>query len=63
MSDSANLWTVPHRDSSVQGILRQEHWSGLPFPPLGDYTDAGVDLLHWQADSFTTEQLGKPDHM
>ena len=43
MSDSANLWTVPHRDSSVQGILRQEYWSGLPFPPLGDYTDAGVE--------------------
>ena len=22
-----------------------------------------LHLLHWQADSFTTEQLGKPDHM
>ena len=23
-------------DSSVQGFLRQEYWSGLPFPSLGD---------------------------
>ena len=29
-------------DSSVQGILRQEHWSGLPCPPPGDLPDPGI---------------------
>ena len=24
-------------DSSVQGFLRQEYWSGLPFPSPGDF--------------------------
>ena len=28
--------------SSVHGILRQEHWSGLPCSPPGDLTHAGI---------------------
>ena len=24
------------------GFLRQEHWSGLPFPPPGDLPDPGT---------------------
>ena len=28
--------------SSVHGILGQEYWSGLPFPPLGDFSDPGI---------------------
>ena len=27
---------------SVHGISRQEYWSGLPFPPLGDLTNPGI---------------------
>ena len=30
--------------SSVHGILQQEHWSGLPFPPPGDLSDPGIKL-------------------
>ena len=30
--------------SSVHGILQQEHWSGLPFPPPGDLSDLGIKL-------------------
>ena len=36
---------------------RQEYWSGLPFPSLGDLSDPGIEsvslgLLHWQAGSY-----------
>ena len=31
----ATPWTVAPPGSSVYGILRQEHWGGLPFPPPG----------------------------
>ena len=26
------------------GFPRQEYWSGLPFPTLGDLSDAGIEL-------------------
>ena len=29
--------------SSVHGILRQEHWSGLPFPSPGDLPNPGIE--------------------
>ena len=25
------------------GFSRQEYWSGLPFPPLGDLSDPGIE--------------------
>jgi len=25
------------------GFSRQEHWSGLPFPPPGDLPDSGIE--------------------
>ena len=24
------------------GVTRQEYWSGLPFPPLGDLPNSGI---------------------
>ena len=35
-------WTVAHQAPLSMGILRQEYWSGLPFPPPGDLPDPGV---------------------
>ena len=32
----ATLWTVAHQASLPMGFSRQEYWSGLPFPSLGD---------------------------
>ena len=29
--------------SSVHGISQQEYWSGLPFPPPGDFLDPGME--------------------
>ena len=36
MSNSAFPCTVAHQASLSMGFSRQEYWSGLPFPPLGD---------------------------
>jgi len=30
------LWTVALQAPLYMGFSRQEYWSGLPFPPLGD---------------------------
>ena len=37
----ATPWTVAHRAPLSMGFLRQESWSGLPFPPPGDLTNPG----------------------
>ena len=39
---------------------RQEYWSGLPFPSLGDLPDPG-SLPHWQVDSSSLIHQGNPD--
>ena len=45
---------------------KQEYWSGLPFPPPGDFptqeSNPGLlSLLHWQADSLPLPSPGKLD--
>ena len=53
--------------SFVHEFSKQEHWSGLPFPPPGDLPDPRVGLnscllhlLHWQAGSLPLAPPGKP---
>ena len=48
--------------SSVHGILRQEYWSGLPFPSPGDLPNPGIEPRSpgLQADSLSSESPGKP---
>ena len=43
VSDSATPWTVAHRVLLSTEISRQEYWSGLPFPPLGDLPNPGTE--------------------
>ena len=38
----ATPWTVAHQASLPMEFSRQEDWSGLPFPPLGDLPDTGI---------------------
>ena len=47
--------------SSVQGLSRQEYWSGLPFPSPGDLSDPEIELgsPELQADSLLSEPPGK----
>ena len=44
------------------GFSRQEYWSRLPFPSLGDIPDPGIKpgSLALQADSLLFEPPGKP---
>ena len=40
MSDSfVTPWTVAHQGPLFMGCPKQEYWSGLPFPSLGDLSD------------------------
>ena len=46
VSDSVthSLWTVAHHTPLSMGFSRQEYWSGLPCPSLGDLPDPGIEL-------------------
>ena len=39
----ATPWTVAHQAPLSMGFSRQEYWSGLPFPSLGDLPDPGIE--------------------
>ena len=55
--------TVAHQAPLSMGFPRQECWSGLPFPSLGDLPDSGIKLVSpaLVARFFTTEPPRKPD--
>ena len=36
------LWTVANEASQFMGFSRQEYWSGLSCPLLGDLPDPGI---------------------
>ena len=40
---SAILWTVAHQVPLSMGFFRQEYWNGLPYSPLGDLPDPGIE--------------------
>ena len=63
MSDTfASLGTVAHQAPLSMGFLRQEHWSGLPFPSPEDLPDPGIEPASpTLAGGFpTTEPAGQP---
>ena len=37
-------WTVVYQAPLSMGFSRQEYWSGLPFPSLGDLPDPGIRI-------------------
>ena len=52
-----NPWTVAHQAPLFMKLRRQEYWTGLPFPSLGDLPNSGIEptsrhCLHWQAESL-----------
>ena len=56
-------WTINRQAPLSMGFSRQEYWSGLPFPPLGDFPDPGFEPTSptMQADFtvwVTKEALG-----
>ena len=56
-------WTVVYRASLSMGFFRQEYWSGLPFPSLGDLPDPGIEPRSpaLQADALPSEPPGNCD--
>ena len=45
------------------GFSIQQHWSGLPCPPLGDLPDPGIEPVTpaLQADSIPLNHRGRPN--
>ena len=61
----SSSWTVTHQAPLSMGFLRQEYWSGLPFPPPRDLPDPGSApvspvSLALAGGFLTTEPFGKP---
>ena len=59
--------TVAHQAPLSMGFPRQEYWTGLPFPPPGDFPDPGLKPTSPLSPAlasrfFTTEPPGKPSH-
>ena len=61
VSDSATTWTVAHQAPLSLGFPRQEYWSGLPFPSLGDLPNPGIEPASpaLTGGCFITEPPGK----
>ena len=52
-------WTVAHQDPLSMGFSRQQYWSGLAFPSLGDLPNPGIKPRSaLQADSLPSEPPG-----
>ena len=53
---------VAYQAPPSMGFSRQDYWSGLPFPSPGDLPDPGIEpgSPAFQADTLTSEPLGKP---
>ena len=49
--------TVAYQAPLAMGFSRQEYWSGLPFPSLGDLPDPGIKpgSPALQADALASE--------
>ena len=56
-------WTIACQDPLSMGFPRQEYWFGMPFPPLVDLPDPGIEpeSSALQADSLLSEPPGS-DH-
>ena len=59
------LWTIAHQAPLSVGFSRQEYWSGLLFPSLGDLANPGIEPEFPVSPAlagvfFTTEPPGKP---
>ena len=58
------VWTVVFQAPLSVRFLRQEYWSGLPFPSPGDLLDPGIELDSpaLQTDSLPLSHLGSLAH-
>ena len=56
---SATPWMVTYQAPQSMGFSRQEYWSGLPFPSLGDLPNPGTEpgSPALQTDALPSEPL------
>ena len=61
----ATPWTVAYQAPQSMEFSRQEYWSGLPFPSLGDLPNPGTKPTSpaLAGRSFTTEPPGNPSEL
>ena len=54
-------WAVACQALLSMGFFKEEYWSGLPFPPPGDFPNPGIEPVSpaLQAVSLSTEAWGK----
>ena len=45
MFDSETPWSVTSQAPLSMEFSRQEYWTGLPFPPPGDFPDPGIKCV------------------
>ena len=62
------LWTVACRVTLSMGFSKQEYWSGLPCPPLGDFSNPGMESSSLTSPSlaggfFTTGATWEDPHV
>ena len=52
-------WTVAYQAPQSLEFSRQEYWSGLPFPSLGDLPNPGIEpgSPALQADSLPSDKV------
>ena len=48
----ATPWTVSHQAPLSMEFSRQEYWSGLPFPILGDLPDPGIEPMSLESPAL-----------
>ena len=58
-------WMVARQAPLSMEFFRQEYWSGLPFPPLGDLPVSGTEPMSLMSPAlvggfFSTGTPGKP---
>ena len=58
-------YTVALQAPLSRRFMRQEYWSGLPYPSPGDLPHPGIELRSpaLQADSLPLSHLGSPMHI
>ena len=49
-------WTVARQARLSMGFSRQEHWSGLPFPPPGNLPDPGIEPASLMSPALAEDQ-------
>ena len=68
----ATPWTVAHQAPLSVGFSLQEYWSGVIFPPPGDFPDPGIEPMSltspalaggFFSTSATWEAQGGDDYM